>query len=164
MADAALTGRRSLKNALRDFLGHLPDPPPICLDNQVGNLTVEGVPYGHQLSKDLFLVPVFEQRTSSASLCSFELLLNSGVQIDDKAPGAEMAAAVCVEHSASPGGQHNSLPLRQLVDNLDLTLPKPCFAFFLEDKGNVNAGAALDFFVTVKEVKVQKTRELAADG
>ena len=75
-----------------------------------------------------------------------------------------MVTIFVADHRAAACRKHNVIAFRQVADDRRFTPAKTVLAFFLEDKRNVDARAALDLVIAVDELEVQGTSQLPADG
>ena len=135
----------------------------VSINNQVRHLPVPRVPLLHQRLQNLSGLTVFEKGPLTTPLRARQLLIDGRVKVDNKTARPKVIAILGVDDGASARGQYDPLSTGQLVDNPRFALTKPFLAFFFEDKGNVDAGTRLNLVVTVDEVEVQHSAELATD-
>lgn len=60
--------------------------PPVCLDNQIATLTIQGIALRHQLGQNPFGIVILQQRSVPVSRRALQLLIHRGLQIDYEAP------------------------------------------------------------------------------
>ena len=80
-------------------LGHGARAAAVGIDHMVGDFTVQRVALGHQLPQGLFRVAGLQQRTPTITAGTPDLLLDGGMQVDDKAPRGQRA---CGSPAATP--------------------------------------------------------------
>src|SRR5690606_23381773 len=93
-----------------------------------------------------------------------QLIVDRGLQVDDRAGAREAPAGGRIEHRAPAGRDDDASVGRQLGEALALALAEAGLAFLLEDERDVDPGAPLDLRVAVVEAASEGLRELAADG
>src|ERR1700733_5162820 len=92
------------------------------------------------------------------------LLFNRRHQVYDAAALRENGAVFRHQHRASAGGQYQGLKNRQRLDGFLFPLPETLLTLFLEDIGDVDAGAPLDLRIAVAERRIDHSREDAPDS
>jgi len=93
-----------------------------------------------------------------------DLLRHRGFQVHDATAFGQDAAVLGQEDRASAGGHDDPFHGGQDLEGFVLALTKTGFALFLEDVGDIDAGAALDLEVTVIKGTAQHPGELFSDG
>ena len=93
---------------------------------------------------------------------ALELLADGGLEIDHGAALGEHAPVIGLDDRAAAGGDHDASQAREPLDGLLFAQPEARLALFLENEGDVDAGAGLDIGVAVVEGESQQAREMAA--
>ena len=91
-------------------------------------------------------------------------MVNGGVEVHDVSTPAKVATILSIEYRATARREHNIIHFRQITDCGRLTLAKPLLTLFLEDEGNIDAGARFHLIVTIDEGQVQGPCEMPAHG
>jgi len=117
-----------------------------------------------QLAQPLERVRRSEQRAVAVLAHPLVQVLRAGAQVDDRAARGKAAAIFLREHRAAAGGKHDALERRQLGERLRLAGTEAGLALDVEDRGYLDAAAALELQVAINEAQLQPPREQAPDG
>src|SRR5210317_1675721 len=96
--------------------------PAVGLHNEVCDFPVQRIALLQQLLERAPRITFFQQRALPAFLCTYDLLVDRGVEIHDKSTPTEVAAGVCAHNCPTARGQHNAIEPCQIVDSSGLTL------------------------------------------
>jgi len=146
-----------------DFLHNVADPAPIGTHAERRYFRIERCAVAHQLGKTgTDIRCVGQQRAIFALPYTDKLLRDRGFEIHDHTPRTQSLAVFFEQHCPTARRQHDAITSNQLCDQLAFTGPKTLLAFFLENEGDIDAGALLEFEVRVDERQLQRPRELLA--
>ena len=134
-----------------------------AFDDDVRHIAVKRVASKVQLLQAPFWIRHLQQRSAAVMTGSLPQNLGRNVQIDNHTPLCEQGTVLGKNNGTTPGGNHKIGLEGERVQGLGFTTAKTVFALDFENYWNLDAGACLDFVVTVDKTPAEALCELSAD-
>ena len=147
-----------------NFYHHQTRRTLVRLDDDVRNLTVQRIPYDHQIHERLARIGFLQQRTITIARGAVELLLDRRAEINHPTTSAQCVAIILPQHRTATGRQHDAPHPTQVYDGSVFPFAKPLLTLDIEYQRNAGAGTLLDLLVGIPKGKTKLLGEQAPDG
>ena len=134
------------------------------IEAQVRDFVIQRAADGGKFAQDLFAIRALQQRPAAVAGEALHLRRNVEVQVHDEAAFAQQAAVVRIQHRAAAGGERESVPGKQRLQDRAFARAEAGFARAFEDGGDGRAGDGFDLVVQVGETQAQAFAKQPPDG